>query len=377
MRSATPTCLALALCLPSLAAQTTKTAVVPAALANKEGNAFDDRPFGYNRARVAQFIGASQLAGALPKGATISAVAYRRDGTVLEGATLTRVLTNVADPIWTIRMGNFVGNARNPLPYHATPTGSRGNGPGVTTVFNAKVVKFPDLAHTKGVLPSFVIKFPLDYPHLYDGTNLCIDHYVYESRGAGFAYYIDSERGSIDTGSSKEYGTACPVDANRAYALTTNPGNGTLDLWEFDAVPNTPAICMVGASATNLGPYPLPIKLDPLGLKGCELLCSMDIILPVTTNLSGSARFEVAMPADAPLGGITAFVQWVNVDTRISQALPLTFSNGVALKTGTSIGTIGAIDGALVWGVNQAGPVNGQYGFVDPGYALVTEFTYQ
>lgn len=375
MKSAALPILSILVLSPALLAQT-KTVVIPQGLTKVEGNAFEMRPFSYNRVRVAQHIGASMLKGAIAKGNTITALAWRRDGTTFPGLTMVRPpRTGTSDPTWTIRMGNTTGNTSNPLPFHARPPSGRGRGPIVRTAFTAKKVKFPNLTHTKGVLPGFVLKFPLDVPFVHNGTSLVIDHQVYESRNQTFAYFVDAHRGKVDQGSSKSYGSSCPVDVNRAYALSTNPGGGAIELYEFDGPPKSAALCVIGISKTSFGAVQLPWDLSFLGLKGCSLLSSMEIAYPVPTNDSGRADLKLPLPPTAQHANVTFWNQWINLDKRVNPAFPLTLSNGVEVRSGSTIGNTGGINGALVYGIGQNQVVNGLYGFVDPGIVLVTQFT--
>ena len=362
---------------PALLAQSS-TVVIPQSLAKTEGNAFEARPFAYDRVRLAQHIGASELKGAIAKGNSITAIAYRRDGTTFPGFTMVRTPSSTtSDPIWTIRLGNTTLSTQNPLPYHARPASGRGNGPIVTTAFLAKKVIFPSLPHTKGLLPGFDLKFPLDIPFLHDGTGLVVDHYVYESRNQTFTYLVDAHRSPVDLGSSKTHGVSCPVDQNRAYALSANPGGGAIELYEFDGPPQSAALCVIGVSKSNWGAVLLPWDLSFLGLKGCSLYSSMEIAYPVATNASGRANLSLPLPPLATHANVTFQNQWINLDNRVNPAFPLTLSNAVEVRSGATIGTVGALDSAFVYGINQGAVVNGLYGFVDPGIALVTQFTIQ
>ena len=227
MKSAALPLISLLAMGPVLLAQTS-TVTIPQSLANVEGNAFEARPFSYNRVRLAQHIGASELLGAISKGNSITAIAYRRDGTTFPGLTMVRTpASSSTNPTWTIRMGNTTRGTKYPLPWHARPASGRGSGPIVSTTFIAKKVIFPSLSHTKGVLPGFDLKFPLDIPFIHNGTNLVVDHYVYETRNQTFAYFVDAHRSTVDHGSSKTYGSSCPTGVNRAYALSANPGGGS------------------------------------------------------------------------------------------------------------------------------------------------------
>jgi hypothetical protein len=57
-----------------------------------------------------------------------------------------------------------------------------------------------------------------------------------------------------------------------------------------DGTPGAPAALFVGFSRTNWGGQALPYPLDFLGLPGCSLNTSIDLLLPTTTGTVGLAR---------------------------------------------------------------------------------------
>ncbi len=369
-----------------LPAQTTKTTVAPAVYAAREGNSLDQRPFGYDRVRLTQLVGKSQLSG-LPLKSTITALAYRRDGVAFKRTILARRNSRGATtPIWTIRMGNldisqapFRVNGRQVFTLRRPPSAYFRPGTGantLATVFYGKKVSFPNLAPpTSGTAP-FTIKFPLDVPFVYLGpSGLAIDHYAYESRANLYFYYVDAARDRSDFGTVQLFGSGCPAGANRASAVPTFPGSGLpFSLLLFGARPNSTAIAFFGASKVKWGALPLPFPLGALGLKGCSLYTGMELLFALPTNASGSVEWAFKLPPDRNLAGARVFAQWLAIDTRVNPAFPLAFSNGVDVTLGRSIGSL---EGSLIYGVNLVQTVNGRFGLTDPGVALVTRFTYR
>ena len=55
--------------------------------------------------------------------------------------------------------------------------------------------------------------------------------------------------------------------------------------------------------------------------------------------------------------------------------MPFTFSNGVDITLGRTIGNTG-INASVLYGVNTGAIVRGRYGLIDRGFTLVTEFTH-
>ncbi|MEZ5987725.1 MAG: hypothetical protein R3F30_01085 [Planctomycetota bacterium] len=365
-----PACLAAVLlaALPC-AAQSTSSIVVPAAQATADGNNLDKRPFGYDRIRVTQYVGPSLLVNRLPLRKSVVSVAYRRDAKLFPVVTLSRSTT----PIWTIRAGNYLPVVgRRPDLFLSPGDGSLNS---LTTVFNAKQVVFPSLTVPTTGLPGFDIKFPFDAPLVYIGGWLAFDHYCYESSGREHDYYIDAERLQIDSGDAQVFGDSCPKDANRAYAMSSNPGSTVpIRFLLYDSIPSTTAIGIIGASNKVFGPYSLPIDLKVLGLPGCWQHVSVDLLLPVATKSTGAAQLDLLLPPDPGLVDVTFYFQWLSLDPRVSTKVPMSFSNGVQVRTGKSFATYG-LEAYLLYQLSNL--ANSSSGFIDPDTTFVTEIGYQ
>lgn len=357
-----------------LSAQTKK--VVPAANATVEGNSFDQRPFGLERVRLTQLIPMDILG--IPRGRQITELGYRRDGEILKTTAMVRRVTTA----WSVRLGNInTGIAsgvqfdpRNPTGLYLRP----GNGTNSLIEYYNAIPNWPSLLPKVGATADFVLRFKLRSPFVVQGPNaIAVDHYMYGANGATFAYYIDAVRGNVDRGTVSYYGDSCPTPNvhNRGYAIPSNPGGDDLEFSLFGAVPNGLAILAIGGSKTTWATIPLPLKLDAFGLKGCSILASQDILVATTAQTTGSARIAIPMPNDPKLAGITVYGQWMVVDTQLSQKLPFTFSNGIEVKVGTSLGASG-LTTSVLYGVNLGAVVRGRYGLVDRGFSPVTEFVH-
>jgi hypothetical protein len=87
---------------------------------------------------------------------------------------------------------------------------------------------------------------------------------------------------------------------------------------------NTPgfAITLAGAAPTRptflgLGGQalpPFPIDLGSIGLPGCRLYCSLDLMAPGVTDPSGNRTFPLAIPNDPGLVGARVFAQHFVLD---------------------------------------------------------------
>jgi hypothetical protein len=108
-------------------------------------------------------------------------------------------------------------------------------------------------------------------------------------------------------------------------------GNANLRLELKRAISSSGAILWLGVSnKLLLGTIPLPIKLDFLGMKGCEQLVSIDLLFPTFTNASGGAMLPLPIPNDAALRGAKLYLQWWAQDIPANPA-NLIASNGMEL----------------------------------------------
>ncbi len=356
------------------AAQT--SVVVPASAKSVDGNAVEGRPFGSDRMRLSQYLGIGVLTGVLPRNKTIIEIAYRRDQKSMPTVTMTHATT----PTWQIRMGNlFKTNVSDPDGRFLGPgSGAGGTGTSPDTLkiaFTAKRVSFPNLAPSS-TLPAFSIRFKLDSPLLYLGRGLAIDHYTYETRNRTSLYFVDAVRSTVNTGKSSQFGTSCPAGQNRAYAIPSNPGGDPVKLLLFDG-PQGKGVAagIIGLSKTFWGPVPLPLDLTSAGLKGCNLYVSADVFLPVATSSTGSAMIQVPLPADKNLAGVSWYFQYLVFDARVNLSFPLSFSNGVQITNGLTVGKGPGLHASFLYGYNVL--ARGRYGLRDKGISLVTQITYR
>jgi len=358
---------ATSLLAASVPAQTSTSFVVPAANATKEGNTLDLRPFGYDRCRVTHYMGSGILAGRLKFNDKITAIAYRRDGQAFPTLSLKRSTT----PIWTIRMGNFWPSTTTQIERFLKPGTGQLNT--LRTVFLAKKVSFPALKNPATGLPGFTIKFPLDFPFVFTGPDLAVDHYVYETRNRTHGYWVDAERSQVDHGDTKSYGLACPSGKNRAYAISSNAGSSApMSLLLYEGPSLSPVIGILGASNKKWGPIALPFSLTPLGLKGCSLLASYDLTFPAQTRSEGSAQLDLPLPGLRSLANQSLYFQWLAIDKRVNPAFPIAMSNGVQIRIGKDLGKTG-LDSMMIYRLSSN--ANSSVAHVDRGISLVTQIT--
>ena len=104
---------------------------------------------------------------------------------------------------------------------------------------------------------------------------------------------------------------------------------------EVDGLPQSPlnaVFGVVGASSTLWEGLALPYDLESVGMPGCQLLVSGEI-LALVPNLGGSATWSIPVPADATLAGGDYYAQIFVLDPGNNQ-LGAAVSNAVAASMG-------------------------------------------
>lgn len=307
------------------------TAVIPSQFAASEAPGLEQEPFGYNRARHVQYVDRSLL-GALPNGAVITRLAYRRDTNGYTAATMSRTGRPGATPVWQMRLGNTNESALNPP---ATFPGVVA--PGWTTVYTPKTTVFPNTSIPAGGGPAnFDIQFVFDVPFVWTGGTLGIDHYCFDSNASVYNYFVDAidtqpAAGVVDLLNPGALG--CPAGENRATGFAPNPG-GTMQMLLFGAPPSTVAFACLGFDDTTWGPFALPFHMAPLGAPTCYVH-----IAPLSSDLvvvdsGGNAEFLLPIPSASSYIGQQLLAQWAIVDDRINPAFPVTSSDALRFQFG-------------------------------------------
>ncbi len=338
-----------------------QTVVVPNSAANVEGNAADREPFGHEGIRHLTYIHRDQLTQ-IPWQAAIRNVRYRRDGMQMP-------MMRRSSAIWQVRMGVYQGSVAQPP--SAWPALSA---PDWAVVFQPRFVSFPDLWRPSGNTPApFQIDFPLDQPFVYRGTHLGIEHFVADSQ-AQHDYFVDAVDDLVPGGSVTTLpgGAGCPFGENRAHGQAPNPGGGDAEFYLFGAPTQANVLLGVGMSDRTWAGLALPLDLGGLGLNGCRVMVSLDVLLPARTTSAGVAEARWAVPAVGPLLGASLYSQWLCPgDTRVSQAFPLTLSDGLKHTLGTNLN-----GGFLGMSVVSAFSGSNQFGYVQPNRGPVVQLSW-
>lgn len=116
---------------------------------------------------------------------------------------------------------------------------------------------------------------------------------------------------------------AIPVLGNVGVPSISTPFRVTLD----KAIPNRPALLILGFSDQSWLSIPLPLDLTPAGANGCSLLTGFEFANAIVSDASGQGSFQYAFPNDKNLIGVVFYNQFGVFDSP-ANSLGLVFSNG-------------------------------------------------
>lgn len=135
--------------------------------------------------------------------------------------------------------------------------------------------------------------------------------------------------------SATMYGVGCGSPA-MAFAPINNPVLGTLGQALITHAPTTVAGVAMGVSNTFSFPIPLPFELSSLGMPGCYLLQSAEIVgLGAAPATAATLRFQFLIPANSALAGQTFYLQSFALAPGYNPT-QVVLSNGIAWRLGTS-----------------------------------------
>lgn len=140
---------------------------------------------------------------------------------------------------------------------------------------------------------------------------------------------------ATNTAQFERYGTACRGTAGTPSHDRTSSGPwiGSTFVIRTSSLPQTGvAALFLGSSNTMWGTVPLPLKLDTLGMTGCELATGPDIVVPASI-VSGAVDWNFPLPNTASLVGLQFFSQAYVVDPG-ANAFGATLSNGCMATIG-------------------------------------------
>ncbi len=80
------------------------------------------------------------------------------------------------------------------------------------------------------------------------------------------------------------------------------------------------ALLAVGLSNQNWAGGPLPLPLDAIGMPGCALQTSLELILSSGVSGVGGASWDLALPANAQFLGVQVFAQMIAAEPAANTA---------------------------------------------------------
>lgn len=128
------------------------------------------------------------------------------------------------------------------------------------------------------------------------------------------------------------FGSGCPGTAGVPFVTawgTSLPwvaSTFSVGIWNVPMGMSASPLLSIGASSTAWGPRSLPFDLSLIGMPGCRVLCSVDVVMQLT-NLGGYARADIGLPTNLGLVGSKFFVQGIVLNDPLANALGATVSN--------------------------------------------------
>lgn len=116
--------------------------------------------------------------------------------------------------------------------------------------------------------------------------------------------------GAVNPASVTSFGFGCTGTAGPATleALSSPWLADRFRLHHAPPIGGRPAFAIFGASRSSWGAFSLPLDLAPIGMPGCALLASADLVLPFPSV----PLLDLPVPADVRLVGSTLYAQaWI------------------------------------------------------------------
>ena len=152
--------------------------------------------------------------------------------------------------------------------------------------------------------------------------------------------YVFNCRSNYLRGYFAKYGTGCVGTSSKRldhYATDPNlnrPELGTLSTYYMRyGRGRALAHWNIGVSATRWGGARLPLDLGIIGAPGCKVQGSLDVQIPIITDLSGGFALRVRHPRTANFLGLKVYTFCASFD-RGANKLGVTTSNGLITRLG-------------------------------------------
>lgn len=154
-------------------------------------------------------------------------------------------------------------------------------------------------------------------------TGDCVSDFLAGAPESGLGHARVQTRFGLGAGAFR-FGTPCPGSGGFAPVISTfggNPstlGNPAFGLAATCAVGGAPAWLILGVSSSTWNGFALPLDLGIVGLGGCSLRVSAELIVPGAAGGTGPgqglALYPIPLPADPSLNNLTVFAQVLLAD---------------------------------------------------------------
>lgn len=126
-----------------------------------------------------------------------------------------------------------------------------------------------------------------------------------------YYFFVDTWELVSTLAGGTPFGAGCGSPALAISGIPSSPPSiGTTVLAALSNVPSPLAFVSLGLSNTTYGPFTLPVTLASIGMPGCDLLQSANVVgEPATSIGPGTASYSFAIPNNAALIGMHVYLQ--------------------------------------------------------------------
>jgi len=315
--------------------------IVPRAATSKWGNTANAWTFGSGPQRWQQEIDASEM----PKTPLRIISFSERDDEANRSASASTLTIKMSFGGTTKTSSTLTNNYAN------NATGTQ------TVVFNGNV-NLPAVSGGNKNLQNFAYVVKLAAPYIYipssKDPNFLVE--IVNTTATRVARYPDAFSGTGTPG-SRVYANGQPTATTGTLNLyhmmaicfgitgtngTATPGisasgrpviNKSFNVQLSAAKASTGAGLIIGASDQIWGAIKLPFDLTILGATGCNLLSSVDALIPTAVDAQGNAQIPLALPNQTVFVGTDLFSQWLVIDPQ-ANSFGLAFSAGGKMAIG-------------------------------------------
>jgi hypothetical protein len=190
-----------------------------------------------------------------------------------------------------------------------------------TVILPRQVINLP--ARSANASPHEFVWFKPAQPFIFTGPNLLVDFKRFDSSWSSRTFRNDRTF-STTSGNAATWGQGCGAATIDSSSSNSYLPGSTVDFELSGAPASTAAIAFIGFNAGEWGPIPLPLALDGLGMPGCLLMVSPDLLFATGTDANGDAKVTLPIPQDNGFSKFAIVAQWMYADASANAAGLLT-----------------------------------------------------